>query len=206
MPGILLLPEVLWKFLGSGVRIFPICPGFCDWLQFSGNFRALAVGISLYARDFAPAGNSQEISGHWWWDFPYMPGILWLAPILKKFLGSGVRIFPICPGFCGWLQFSRNFWAVVVGFSLYARDFIPAGSSQEISGQWWWDFPYMPGILWLAPILKKFPGTGGGNFPICPGFCSRRQFSGNFRALVVGTFLYARNFTPAGNSQKFSGQ
>ena len=121
-----------------------------------------------------------------------MPRILSRAPIPRKFPGSGGRIFSICPGFCRGLQFPENFRAVAVGFSLYAQDFVAGSNSQKISGQWRRGFSYMPGILSLALILQKFPGTSGGIFPICPGFCSRQQFSGNFRAVVVGFFLYAR--------------
>ena len=92
-------------------------------------------------------------------------------------------------------QFSENFWAVATGiflyardfvagsnsqefsgqwrrgFSLYARDFVAGSNSKEFSGQWRRGFYYMPGILSLALILRKFPGTGGENFSICPGFC-----------------------------------
>ena len=120
---------------GSGGGLFPICPGFCGWLQFSGIFRAVTVGFSLYARNFTPAGNPQEISGQWRRGFSYIPGILWLAPILRNFLGSGGRFFPICPEFCGWLQFSGIFWAVATGIFLYARNFVAGSNSQEFSGQ-----------------------------------------------------------------------
>ncbi len=145
MPRVLLPPAILRNFPGSGGRFFPICPGFCRQLQFSRNFWAVAVGISLYARDFAPAGSSLEISGQWREDFPYMPGILLPPEVLRNFLGSGGGNFPIYPGFCSRRQFSEIFRAVAVGFFLYARNFTPAGNSQEISGHWWWDFPYMPG-------------------------------------------------------------
>ena len=141
-----------------------------------------------------------------------MPGVLWRAPILRKFLGSGGENFPICPGFCSRRKFSGIFWAVATGIFLYARDFVADSNSQKISRQWREVFLYMPGILWRAPILrkflgsgdgdfpymprflllalvlKKFPSSGDGDFPICPEFYSRRQSSGNFRALATGIF------------------
>ena len=76
-----------------------------------------------------------------------MPRILSPALILQKFLGSGGENFPICPGFCSRRKFSENFWAVAVEFFLYAQNFAPAGSSQEISGQWRQEKTYMPGML-----------------------------------------------------------
>ena len=64
----------------------------------------------------------------------------------------------------------------------------------------------MPEILLPPAVLRKFPGNGGRNFPICPGFYSRRQFSGIFWAVVAVFFLYARVFPHAGSSQEISGQ
>ncbi|MBO5389616.1 MAG: hypothetical protein J6A59_16090 [Lachnospiraceae bacterium] len=57
----------------------------------------MAVGISLYARDFTPAGSSQEFSGQWWRYFSYMPGFFLTPAVLRKFLGSGGKFFSICP-------------------------------------------------------------------------------------------------------------
>ncbi|MBE5953259.1 MAG: hypothetical protein E7257_03760 [Lachnospiraceae bacterium] len=121
MPGILLSTPILRKFPGSGDGTSPICPGFCRRLQFPGIFRAVVVGISLYARDFAPEVNSKEISGQWWWEFSYMPGISLPRSIPRKFLGNGDSDFPICPGFYSKLQFPGNFRAVAVSFSPYAQ-------------------------------------------------------------------------------------
>ncbi len=106
--------------------------------------------------------------GQWRRFFPYMPGILLTAPILRKFPGSSGEFFSMCPGFCRGLQFSGNFRAVAVGFFLYAQDFVHGSNPGEISGQWWQVFPYLPGILLPAPITRKFPGSGGKIFSICP--------------------------------------
>ena len=156
MPGILLTPAILRKFPGSGRGIFPICPGFYSRLQFSGIFRVLAVRIFLYARDFTPGSNSQEFSGQWWQEFSYMPGILSLAPIPKKFPGSDGRIFSICPGFCSQPQVSEDFRAVASRIFLYARVFVHDDNSQKISGHWWQEFPYMPGFSEFISTISAF--------------------------------------------------
>jgi len=43
--------------------------------------------------------------------------------------------------------------AVMTGKNLYARDFAPARSSQEFSGQWRQEKNYMPGML--LEVIKK---------------------------------------------------
>ena len=99
MPGVFSPALIPRNFPGSSGGIFSICPGFYSRRQFSGNFRALAVRIFLYARGFAHAGNSREISGHWRREFLYMPEILLPPAIPEEFPGSGGEIFPICPGY-----------------------------------------------------------------------------------------------------------
>jgi len=76
---------------------------------------------------------------------------------------------------------------VVVGFSLYARDFAHDANIPEISGQWWWVFPYMPGILLTTPIFQKFLGSGGENFPLYPEHSRNQEKS--YRARRHDSFL-----------------
>ena len=113
-------------------------------------------------------------------------------------LGSGGWQFAICPKFCSRRKFLRIFRALVAGCSLYARDFVTGCSFSEFSGHWQLALSYMPEILLLAVVFQNFPGTGGWQFTICPGFYSRRKFLRIFRALATGNFLYSRDFVPGG--------
>lgn len=122
----------------------------------------------IYAQDLVAGSNSLEISGQWRQDFSYMPGILSLALILWEFSGSGVSFFTICPEFYRRLQFSRNFRAVETGFSPFARNFTVVSNSLGISRQWRQFFYYLPGILLLSPILRKFTGSIGRNSEVAP--------------------------------------
>ena len=62
-------------------------------------------------------------------------------------------------------------WAVAIGNSLYAREFVGDENFKKNSGQWRSEKLYMPGNLLAMRDFGKYPGSSDRKFSICPSSC-----------------------------------